>query len=110
MKTTKLYRPINLEELILIEESFWKRIPIRLGGWQPILYVVSNLEYAEEILTKWYIPSGIDGYIICCEVNSEFLSKYNVENADGKIHNEYWIPADDVDEFNNNLIGYIQVL
>ncbi|WP_431215309.1 hypothetical protein ACQ86N_11730 [Puia sp. P3] len=42
MKTIKLYRPVGLRELELIQHSGWKGFPPRLE-WQPIFYPVLNI-------------------------------------------------------------------
>jgi hypothetical protein len=34
---------------------------------------------------------------------------YRVEKVGGAIHTEYWIPAEDLTEFNSNIVGAIEV-
>jgi len=38
------------------------------------------------------------------------LSQYDVQEAGGRAHLEYWIPAEELDEFNENIIGKIRVV
>ena len=43
--TTTFFRPVGQKELELIEQSDWKKFPLRLPE-QPIFYPVTNEEYA----------------------------------------------------------------
>jgi hypothetical protein len=33
------------------------------------------------------------------------LDRYEVHRVGGRIHDEYWIPADELDQFNDNIVG-----
>ena len=107
--TTALYRPVNNVELNLIKESGWKRFPPRLPE-QPIFYPVMNLEYARQITVDWNVRAYGNGYVTKFEVKSDYLDKFEIQNVGGKVHNELWIPAEELDEFNNNIIGLIEVI
>ena len=39
-----------------------------------------------------------------------FLDRYQVQRAGARIHEEYWIPADELDEFNRHIVGPIEIL
>jgi O-acetyl-ADP-ribose deacetylase (regulator of RNase III) len=106
---TTLYRPVNKAELDLIETSSWKAFPPRLPE-QPIFYPVTNLAYAEQITKEWNLPAYGKGYVVEFDLPSAFLSTYNIENVGGEIHNEYWIPAEKLNEMNNNIIGHIRLI
>ena len=109
MKTVTLYRPVGLKELELIFNSGWKAFPPRLE-WQPIFYPVMNEAYAIEIATKWNLDdegSGYSGFVTAFDVDKEFISNYKIENVGGPIHNELWVPADELEEFNSHIIGEI---
>ena len=107
--TTTLYRPVNSIELQLIKDSAYKKFPPRLPE-QPIFYPVTNLEYARQITKDWNVPAYGNGYVLSFDLDTNYLSKYEVENVGGKIHNEYWIPAENMEEFNANIIGNIKVI
>ncbi|MBS7563450.1 hypothetical protein KHS38_03450 [Mucilaginibacter sp. Bleaf8] len=108
-ETTVLYRPVNQVELKLIEDSGWKRFPPRLPE-QPIFYPVTNKEYAIQIAKEWNVPAYGYGYVTAFNVNSEYLKKFDVKNVGGIIHNELWVPAEELDTFNENIIGVIEVI
>ena len=106
--TTTLYRPVGQSELALIEQSGWKKFPSRLPE-QPIFYPVMNEEYAIQIARDWNVATSGSGFVTKFAVKSDYLKKYEVQNVGGQIHNELWIPAEDLEEFNNNIVGQIEV-
>ena len=108
MHTTYLYRPVNQAELDLIEQSNWRTFPKRLPE-QPIFYPVMNEEYAIQISREWNVPAYGVGYVVRFAVNSDYLQKFKVENVGGVIHNELWVPAEELEEFNSNIVGLIEV-
>jgi hypothetical protein len=38
-------------------------------------------------------------------VKTSYLSKFAVQKVGGFIHEEYWIPAEELPEFNANIVG-----
>ena len=111
MKTnelTILFRPIGPEELELIEKSGWIRFPPRLPE-QPIFYPVMNEDYAIQIARDWNVRASGSGFVTKFHAKSAYLNKFKIQNVGGKIHNELWVPAEELDEFNNNIVGKIEV-
>ena len=109
METVTLYRPTGPEELELVKNSGFKRWPPRLPG-QPIFYPVTNIEYAREIAVKWNIKDSGYGCVTRFEVRKAFMDKYKVEKVGGQSHTEWWIPAEDLEDLNENIVGVIEVL
>jgi hypothetical protein len=112
VKLTTLYRPIGQKEYDLIEQSGFKKFPPRLD-WQPIFYPVLNQPYAEQIAFEWNTEdefSGYVGYVTAFDLYEDYLSKYPIQNVGGIIHNELWVTAEDLEEFNNNIIGKIRIV
>lgn len=108
IETTLLYRPVGPKELALIEESGWKKFPPRLPE-QPIFYPVMNEEYAIQIARDWNVPASGSGFVTRFAVAKEYLKKFKIENVGGPIHNELWVPAEELEEFNSNIVGLIEV-
>jgi hypothetical protein len=106
--TTTLYRPVGPKELALIEQSGWKKFPPRLPE-QPIFYPVMNEEYAIQIARDWNVPASGSGFVTKFEVSSEYFKKFDEQNVGGTIHNELWVPAEELEEFNANIVGQIEV-
>ena len=112
MKNTTLYRPVGLKEMELIAELNYKAFPPRLN-WQPIFYPVLNQKYAEEIAFKWNTRDEFSRYcgiVTCFEVEKKYLSQFNIENVGGEIHNELWVPAEELENFNAHIEGKINVV
>ena len=112
MKLITLYRPVGQKELDLINESGYKRFPPRLN-WQPIFYPVMNQQYAEEIALKWNTEdefSGYAGYVTAFDLPEDYVTGFPIQNVGGDIHNELWIPAEQLEEFNDNIIGKIRIV
>ena len=109
MSTKTLYRPIGLTEFALILELDKKRFPPRLD-WQPIFYPVLNQPYAEQIAREWNTKDAFSGYcgiVTSFELPTEYLDRYEVQNVGAELHNELWVPAADLDHFNNHLLSGI---
>jgi hypothetical protein len=108
-RAVTLYRPVGPKELELIEATEWREFPPRLPG-QPIFYPVTNEAYATQIARDWNVKSDGAGFVMKFEVDAYYLSQYPVQKVGGEIHTEYWIPAEDLAEFNHNIVGKIAVV
>lgn len=107
--TQTLYRPVGPEELELIRESGWQRFPPRLPH-QPIFYPVLQKEYAIKIARDWNVPESGAGFVTSFKVSKEYLNRYEVHEAGGREHTEYWIPAEELPLFNDHIVGAIEVV
>jgi hypothetical protein len=110
-ETTILYRPVGGSELRLIAESGYTAFPPRLPG-QPIFYPVLNEEYATQIARDWNAKDSQSrvGYVTRFAVRTSYLSQFAVQKVGGALHLEYWIPAEKLEEFNQNIVGKIEVI
>ncbi len=106
---TVLFRPVGQNELALIRESGYTAFPPRLS-YQPIFYPVVYEEYAVQIARDWNAQNGKSGYVTRFLVRGVFLDRYEIHQVGSAAHLEYWIPAEDLDELNRNLIGKIEVI
>lgn len=78
---------------------------------QPIFYPVLNRPYAQEISSKWNTKSErFVGYVTQFEVDSGFCARYERQVVGGRQHEELWVPAEELDEFNENIVGRIEVV
>jgi len=108
MTTTTLFRPVGPAELALIEKSGWKAFPPRLPD-QPIFYPVLNEGYAIQIARDWNVPASGSGYVTRFEIDSAFVARYPKKIVGGRVHEELWVPAEELDEFNRHIVGVIEV-
>ncbi|WP_229117241.1 hypothetical protein [Enemella dayhoffiae] len=107
--TTTLWRPCNDAELAIVAESGWQRCPPRLD-WQPIFYPVLNEDYATELAQEIQVPAHGVGHVTRFEVETSYLDRYDVQRVGGDTILEYWIPAEDLEEFNDHIVGLIRVV
>ena len=110
-ETTVLFRPVGEKELELIRESGFKAFPPRLPE-QPIFYPVLNEEYATQIAREWNAKHNESkvGYVTRFYVKTEYLRRYEVQTVGASVHQEYWIPAEELDQFNQNIVGPIEIV
>ncbi len=108
-----LYRPIGYRELELIAESNYTSFPPRLPS-QPIFYPVLNLEYAIQIARDWNTTdpnSEFAGFVTKFAVDETYISQYEIQIVgSSRVHQELWVPAENLDEFNRHLIGKIELI
>ena len=111
IQITALFRPVGPQELALIQESDFSQFPPRPAG-QPYFYPVQNEEYAIQIARDWNAknPAIGVGFVTRFRVRTEYLARFDVKTVGSAIHREYWIPADELSEFNRNIIGKIEVI
>lgn len=108
----RLYRPVGQAELDLIAKSDYLKYPPRLPE-QPIFYPVLNEKYAYEIAEKWNkksADSGYAGYVTTFEIDDEYISQYDIQTVGASYHQEIWIPAEELENFNQHIIGQIRVI
>jgi hypothetical protein len=106
MDLVDLWRPTGQAELDLVAASRWRAWPPRLPD-QPIFYPVANRWYATKIAREWNVPAKGVGFVTRFSVRRDFLARYPVQQAGGREVLEHWVPAEDLDEFNANIVGPI---
>lgn len=107
--TITLYRPVGPAELALIQESGFRRFPPRLPE-QPIFYPVVQLEYARKIARDWNVKASGAGYVTRFLLPADYVAKHREQTAGGQQHTEYWIPAEELDEMNDQIVGLIEII
>ena len=107
--TRTLFRPVGPKELVLIRASGNRAFPPRLP-WQPIFYPVLNEQYAVQIARDWNVKDSGAGYVTRFHVRDGFISKYPVQNVGSSIHQELWIPAEELPALNDNIVGEIEII
>lgn len=106
---TTLYRPVGLNELALIWDSGCREFPPRLPD-QPIFYPVTSSEYATQIARDWNTKtSTFAGYVTSFSVDETYLSKFERHVVGSAVHEEYWIPAGQLTDFNRAIRRGIDV-
>lgn len=105
-----LYRPVGLEELLLMFACGMKAFPPRLPE-QPIFYPVLNEGYAAQIARKWNTKSSsLAGYVTRFSVKEAYAVSLTVRTVGAREHQELWVPAEQMDVFNRQIEGQIVVV
>lgn len=79
--------------------------PARSADFYPVL----TQAYAVQIARDWNVQASGSGFVTRFEVLKSFLDGYRVEHAGSRAHLEYWIPAEDLPQFNKAIVGEIVV-
>jgi hypothetical protein len=108
-QTTILFRPTGDNELALIRQVYLRAFPPRLF-WQPIFYPVLFEEYARQIARDWNAKDGKRGYVTRFAVETAYLARFEIHQVGSSLHQEYWIPAEELEEFNWYIVGPIEVI
>jgi hypothetical protein len=108
-ETITVYRPVGRQELLLLQESGFKRWPPRLPE-QPIFYPVTNEAYAREIAERWNARDGQSGYVTRFRVRRAFIDRYPIHQVGAAYHSEWWIPAEELEQLNEAIVGVIEVI
>lgn len=108
-RTLVLFRPVGENELALIEQSDWRRFPPRLPE-QPIFYPVLSEAYARRIANEWNTQDGGVGHVTRFEVDLDFAVRYPPQAVGGDRLRELWVPAEELETFNDHIVGRIEVV
>lgn len=105
-----LFRPVGLEELRLIDAAGMRAFPPRLPE-QPIFYPVLNEEYARQIARDWNTKQHSRvGFVTRFEVEDAYVATLERRVVGSRVHEELWVPADELAEFNRHIVGRIEVV
>lgn len=112
MTLKALYRPVGQLELDLIKKSNYNYFPPRLS-WQPIFYPVLDYDYACTIARDWNAKdesNGNVGYVTQFEIPLDYFNKFKIENVGASNHNELWVPAEELENFNYQIVNKIKII
>jgi hypothetical protein len=105
-----LYRPVGLNELRLMYQAELRTFPPRLPE-QPIFYPVTNEGYARQIARDWNTKSEtLAGFVTRFAVEDAYAARFPRRVVGAREHEELWVPAEDLADFNARLEGPIEVI
>lgn len=105
-----LFRPVGLEELRLIDAAGMRAFPPRLPE-QPIFYPVLNEEYARQIARDWNTKQrSRAGFVTRFDVDGAYVAKFGSHVVGSRMHEELWVQAEELAEFNRHILGRIEVV
>ena len=105
-----LFRPVGLHELQRIYEADLRAFPPRLPE-QPIFYPVLNQAYATQIARDWNTKTNsFAGYVTRFAVEDTYAQRFERHIVGSRIHEELWVPAEELSDFNRHLVGPLTVV
>lgn len=51
----------------------------------------------------------VRGFVTRFEVRAEFVEQFEIQTVGASYHTEWWIPAERLEELNDNIVGLIEV-
>jgi hypothetical protein len=111
-EVVELFRAVARQELDRIAASGHRAFP-PMPPDEPIFYPVLTRKYAEQLARNWNSKdpaSGFRGFVLRFRVRADYLSRFDVHTVGGTSHQEYWIPAKELEEFNCHIVGQIEVV
>lgn len=111
-KTTTMYRPVGLAEMLLILEAEPQAFPPRKEE-QPYFYPVLDEDYAHQIARDWNTRdevSGYAGFVTRFEVDADYVAQFEEHTVGERHHRELWVPAEQLEEFNRHIKGNIEMV
>jgi hypothetical protein len=107
-----LYRPVGLREMERILEGGARGFPPRRKE-QPIFYPVLVQEYADQIARQWNTKdrrSGFAGFVTRFALDAAYAARFEEHVVGAAIHRELWVPAEELDEFNDHIAQPIAMI
>ncbi len=50
------------------------------------------------------------GYVTRFKVRALFMSNYEIKTVGAAYHAEWWVPAEDLEALNDNIVGTIEII
>jgi hypothetical protein len=99
-----------LKELALMFDAKMREYPPRLAE-QPIFYPVTDLGYATQIARDWNTrEEDRVGYVTKFEIPDNYAAQFERHVVGGREHEELWVPAGQLCEFNSRIKVPIKVV
>lgn len=94
----------------MVFDSQMRQFPPRLPQ-QPIFYPVTNPDYAKQIARDWNTREDDKaGYVTAFEVPDDYGSQFERHVVGAREHEELWVPAERLSEFNSCITSPIKVV
>src|SRR5690606_10807878 len=71
---------------------------------------VVEKEYAVRIARDWNVRASGAGFVTRFAIDKAYLGRFSRHTAGGAQFNEYWIPAEELERFNDHISGKIEVV
>jgi len=104
---TTLYRVIDASELAALQALHFRKFP---ACAEPVFYPTLTRHFALETLRQTAGISTQKGYLTCFKICARYVRDFEVQTLSGEIHDELWVPAEELPVFNEKIVGRISLL
>ena len=98
--------PLKLAELI---RSDWRKFSPDEPD-QRLFYPKLHLDYAEKIARQCNAVEHNAGFVVRFEIPLGFIGRYELQTIGYEQHLEYKVPIDDLNDFNQKIMGKIELV
>ena len=104
-----LYRPVGPGQLAAIIAADWRAFPSQWSN-QPFFFPLMDQAYAERVAQQWNVHNSGSGFVLRFRVCKRFLADYEPKRIGGPSNWEYRIPAAELAQFNQHIMGTIELV
>ncbi len=104
-----LFKSLSPAQVAAVAESGWRQI-FPQEPEQTHFYPKVYVEYAEQIARRWDVPQYGGGYVVRFTMRGDFMRRYATQTVAFEEYREYIIPIAELDFFNRNIQGRIDVV
>lgn len=87
----------------------WKSFP-PLQEEEAAFYPAISQLFALQKAQDWTLPDWGECYVTQFRIAAGYVRNFEVQTLSGEVHEELWVPAEELENFNSNIVGKIQVL
>ena len=70
-----------------------------------------NEKYAAQIASTWNVSESGAGFVTRFRVTADYIKRFPVRMVGAAaVHQELWVPAEELEDFNRNIVGLIEVI
>ncbi len=102
-----LYRAVNAEELAALQSLRWKGFP---PCAEAAFYPALNARFALDFIHSQEGGKKPALYLTRFQIHAGYVRSFEVQTLSGEVHDELWVPAEEWENFNRNIVGRIAVV
>ena len=70
---------------------------------------MTNEDYAIQIARDWNVKASGAGFVTRFDVDGDYVNRFPRKIVGSRTHEEIWVPAEDLAEFNSKIVGQTEV-
>lgn len=102
---TTLYRTVNGDDLSALRARQWKGFP---PCAEAAFYPALNARFARDLMSSQ--EGEVTLHLTRFRINAGYVRSFEVQTLSGEVYEELWVPAEELEAFNRNIVGRIAVV